>query len=76
MASVSDKIGLNYEKSQFKKPMHLYGTLSFDDDQGSDFEEVDIKVVGYQDDKPIILETEAEKVTAGRFKGKVEGYDG
>ncbi|CAG2241449.1 unnamed protein product [Mytilus edulis] len=76
VASVSDKIRLNYEKSQFKKPMHLSGTLSCDDDQGSDFEEFDIKVVGYQDENPIILDTIAERVTAGRFTGKVEGYDG
>ncbi|XP_076093327.1 uncharacterized protein LOC143064403 isoform X1 [Mytilus galloprovincialis] len=76
VASVSDKIRLNYEKSQFKKPIHLSGTLTCNEDKGSDFEEFDIKVVGYQDEKPTILDTKAERMTAGRFAGKLEGYDG
>ncbi|XP_063420536.1 uncharacterized protein LOC134705747 [Mytilus trossulus] len=76
VASVSDKIRLNYEKSQFKKPIHLFGTLNCNEESGSDFEEFDIKVVGYQDDKPSILDTITEKVTAGRFTGSLEGYDG
>ncbi|VDI05612.1 Hypothetical predicted protein [Mytilus galloprovincialis] len=76
VASVSDKIRLNYEKSQFKKPIHLFGTLSCNEENGSDFEEFDVKIVGYQDDKPSILDTITEKVTAGRFTGKLDGYDG
>ncbi|VDI07779.1 Hypothetical predicted protein, partial [Mytilus galloprovincialis] len=76
VASVSDKIRLNYEKSQFKKPIHLFGTLSCNEESGSDFEGFDIKVVGYQDDKPSIIDTITEKVTAGRFTGKLDGYDG
>lgn len=76
VASVSDKINLDYEMSKFKKPISLNGTLSFDENKGSDFVECDVKVIGFQDKRPVILNTIAERVTDGRYAGKMEGYNG
>ncbi|XP_063419925.1 uncharacterized protein LOC134705087 [Mytilus trossulus] len=62
--------------SKFTKPISLSGTLSCDENKGSDFEECDVKVIGFQDKRPVILNTITERVTDGRYTGKMEGCDG
>lgn len=68
VAAVSDKLYLQFDESQFRKPISMLACLSNNEERGSDFEEFEVKVVVYRDEKPVVINATVESSDDQRYK--------
>ena len=69
VAAVTCKIILEYDKAKFTKQIKLSGKLSVTNEN-------EIKLVGYKNDNPAMLDTKILETTKDSYIGTFQGYDG